>query len=426
MLAALLSAACKGHEPPAPATERATVSAPSVAVSVPLASALPSAASAVASQKSVEPERVADDDDCLHLDLVRARSNGYEGTVGGAKVFARLDSHDGAIDGRYFYAKEGADIALSGKPLPAHGIQLEERTGDQVTGRFDGTCDSSGHIEGRWTKPDGTGARPFKLESIARKTPVLVATKKRARSFPPQAGSPAATPPGVQNPFAPEARCTESTSWPEVFGAGDAESKINSELRKDRWIIEGKSEKDFQSCTVGQRLTADRGFSIELNENSVLVVSFKGSEKAEGGTHPYDPLGPEILSFDTSTGSHITTDDLIASDEATKRATHVKLIEILDRCVRKGLDASPADLDQFVLPRFVDEDATPIVYPTKEGMRFVTVGYPPAMRVWEGDGVTLRYAALLAARVLPLNSPVARLWQGIEPSSANPCMPRKK
>lgn len=421
VLAALLATACK-HEALPPIPQPAAGSARPVVVSAPLSATPPAAVSVVVS-KSALPERVVDDDDCLRFNVTHARSDGYEGTVAGAKVFARLDDQKGAIDGRYFYAKEGSDIALVGKLLPERRIQLEERTGDQVTGRFDGTCDASGRIEGRWTKPDGTAAQPFKLESVTPKTPFLVTTKKRARSFPPQAGSPASIP---QNPFAPEARCTESISWPEIFGAGDAEGHINAALRKDHWIFEGDAEKEFQSCTVGQRSTAYRGFNIELNESAVLVVSFHGNEKAEGSTHPYEPLGPEISSFDTRTGSAITTADLLASDEATKRATHVKLIEILDHCVRKGFDASPADLDQFILPRFVDEDATPIVYPTKEGLRFVTTGYPPAMRVWEGDGVTLRYAALLAAGVLRTDSPVARLWQGTKPSSANPCVARKK
>jgi hypothetical protein len=118
----------------------------------------------------------------------------------------------------------------------------------------------------------------------------------------------------------------------------------------------------------------------------------------------------------------LTREDLISQDvEATRRLT-----KLLDRCVRETFDASASDLDQFILPRFIDEDATPTVYPTKEGIRFTTTGYPPSKRVWDGDGVTLRYAALLAAGALRADSPVARLWQGIAPSAANPCVPKKK
>ena len=125
---------------------------------------------------------------------------------------------------------------------------------------------------------------------------------------------------------------------------------------------------------------------------------------------------------DGRAGSDVTKDDLLSQDvEATRRLTR-----LLDRCVRETFDATASDLDQFILPRFVDEDATPTIYPTRKGIRFTTTGYPPAMRVWDGDGVTIRYAALLAAGALRADSPVARLWQGTAPSAANPCVPRTK
>ncbi|WP_437506089.1 hypothetical protein [Sorangium sp. So ce1099] len=64
-----------------------------------------------------------------------------------------------------------------------------------------------------------------------------------------------------------------------------------------------------------------------------------------------------------------------------------------------------------------------LVMPTPDGLKLAATGYAPPLRVLEGDGPILTWAALAGAGALSARSPLARLWEGRAAAApgAGPC-----
>jgi hypothetical protein len=76
----------------------------------------------------------------------------------------------GRVSGRYFYfdavtLAPGADIAIEGRIARDGTVQLEEKAGGKVTGRWRGSASGS-ELSGTWTDPSGRRKLGFVLERI--------------------------------------------------------------------------------------------------------------------------------------------------------------------------------------------------------------------------------------------------------------------
>ncbi|MFN7988496.1 MAG: hypothetical protein U0529_13555 [Thermoanaerobaculia bacterium] len=76
----------------------------------------------------------------------------------------------GRVSGRYFYfdavtLAPGADIAIEGRVTPEGKVQLEEKVGGKVTGRWRGSDDGA-ELSGTWTDPSGRRKLRFVLERV--------------------------------------------------------------------------------------------------------------------------------------------------------------------------------------------------------------------------------------------------------------------
>src|ERR1700722_6733464 len=150
-----------------------------------------------------------------------AIADGYQGTVAGQKVFARLGLSGSSLHGRYFYDKSGIDIPLGGTITAGNALRLLEGDPDKSTGAFAGACDpATGILSGTWSGKTSSG--DFHLVPIGPSDPPVVATKRFAikkRLFPPLAH------PGGLNV------CSYRESWPELFGLRDpaVERRLNGQ-----------------------------------------------------------------------------------------------------------------------------------------------------------------------------------------------------
>lgn len=81
----------------------------------------------------------------------------------------RIDAA-GRVSGTYFYFSadtrgRGANIAIEGRVTPAGTVQLEEKVGARVTGRWQGNLGGS-ELSGTWTDPTGRRKLRFILEHL--------------------------------------------------------------------------------------------------------------------------------------------------------------------------------------------------------------------------------------------------------------------
>ncbi|MGK3968515.1 hypothetical protein WMF38_30580 [Sorangium sp. So ce118] len=345
-----------------------------------------------------------------------ALERGFHGTIGPRlEVFARLERDGAALRGRYFYAHVGVDIPLAGSVTDAGEIALTEGNPARPTGRLAGTCRADGHIIGTWTSPNGTSLA-FDLSSVGARDALLVATKKRARRFPPQPdpGAPA----GQIGFFEPGEPCSEELAWPEVFGAAtpQVEAAINRRLESSEWVFRQQAEEGLRACKVGERTAASRAFEVALNERGFLGIRSHDATRSEGGTHPWDPGGELWYVLDARTGAPVT--DPLDRSPASRKA----LQPILERCLAPFTYGDPT-LMETLRERVSLDNADLLVMPTPDGLKLAATGYAPPLRALEGDGPIVTWAALAGAGALSARSPLARLWEGRTAAgpSADPC-----
>ncbi|WP_437812607.1 hypothetical protein [Sorangium sp. So ce1078] len=392
--------ACGGATSPAPAAGAAPAVAKAAATSAPppRTAPAPPPAPAPAPQSACALER------------------GFSGTIGPKlAVFARLGRDGNTVRGRYFYAHIGVDIPLAGSVTGAGDIALTEGDPARATGRFAGSCRADGHIVGTWTSPGGTSL-PFDLASVGARDVLLVATKKRARRFPPQPNP--EEPPGLIGFFEPGEPCSEELAWPEVFGAATpgAEVAINRSLESSAWVFRPEDEGSLRACKRGARMAASRTFEVALNEKALLGIRSRDAMRYEGGTHPWDPGGERWHVLDARTGAPVT--ELLDRSPSAKKA----LRPLLDRCLAPFTFGDPA-LIETLRERVSLDDPGLLVMPTPAGLKLAGTGYAPPLRALEGDGPTLTWAALAGAGALNPRSPLARLWEGRTAAgpNADPC-----
>lgn len=341
-------------------------------------------------------------------------------------MLARLERDGSAVRGHYLYTRVGIDLPLVGTLSEAGALSLSEGDVASPTGRFTGTCDVDGHLRGAWSKPGDAQPLAFDLEPIAPREEMIVATRRKARRFPPKANPAAKKDTGFTGfSFEPKEACVDEVTWPEVFGARSSqdEASINHTLTNDKWVIvEKAADTQLRACLVGERATASRTFEVVLNRSGIFAVREREVARWEGGTHPWDPGAESWLAFDTRTGASIAKKDLLPT---TKTAT-AALTRLLDKClVAYVQDAVAGDANALaeMRERVSLGNLALLVLPTEHGLRFAATGYGPPARVLEGEGPTITWAALIAAAVLPAGSPAARLWTGVSPAAAaaSPC-----
>jgi hypothetical protein len=222
----------------------------------------------------------------------------YHGTIGKLEVFARLEqAADGALRGRYFYARVGRDIELDGR-VDGEQIAFVEHVAGKSTGRFSGRL-GPGAIAGTWSS--GSKKLPFSLAAVPRAElqPILVARKN---------GSTAADLPGGK-------RCKRDILYPELFGLVDAgvEQALNSKLRPEAAPCGATGEHSVQ-------------YQVHLNRSGILSLSLGASGYGEGAAHPYS----ELRSFNvvTRSGRALRWEDVFkAGAEETLKAKLEPMIE---------------------------------------------------------------------------------------------------
>ena len=67
------------------------------------------------------------------------------------------------LSGAYVYTHIGKDIRVEGDVDEKGGLRLEEFFDGRNTGVFSGRFLPGDRMEGEWSKPDGSGKRPFQL-----------------------------------------------------------------------------------------------------------------------------------------------------------------------------------------------------------------------------------------------------------------------
>jgi hypothetical protein len=244
----------------------------------------------------------------------------YHGTIGKLEVFARLEqAADGALRGRYFYARVGRDIELDGR-VDGEQIAFVEHVAGKSTGRFSGRL-GPGAIAGTWSS--GSKKLPFSLAAVPRAElqPILVARKN---------GSTAADLPGGK-------RCKRDILYPELFGLVDAgvEQALNSKLRPEAAPCGATGEHSVQ-------------YQVHLNRSGILSLSLGASGYGEGAAHPYS----ELRSFNvvTRTGRMLEWKDVFkpGSGEELKAKLEPLIQAALTRT--PGLDASAGTVLREALP----------------------------------------------------------------------------
>ncbi|MGK3998261.1 hypothetical protein [Sorangium sp. So ce1024] len=401
--------ACGRASAPAPAASTAAPAVARASATPPRAAPAPSAPAPSAPAPSASAPSPAPQGAC-------ALERGFHGTIGPRlEVFARLVRDGGSLRGRYFYAHVGVDIPLTGSVTDAGEIALTEGDPARPTGRFAGACRTDGRIVGTWTSPKGTSL-PFDLAPVGARDALLVATKKRARRFPPR---PNPEPPAfLMGFFEPGEACSEELAWPEVFGAATpgAEAALNRALESSAWVFEQGHDAYLRACKVGERVAASRAFEVALNERGFLGIRSHDAMRHEGGTHPWDPGQERWHVLDTRTGAPVTAP--LDRSPASRKA----LQPILERCLAPFTYGDPT-LIETLRERVSLDNPDLLVMPTPRGLKLAATGYAPPLRVFEGDGPTITWAALAGAGALSPRSPLARLWEGRAAAGpgADPC-----
>lgn len=331
------------------------------------------------------------------------------GTIGPHEVFARIARTGDALNGEYFYAKNGVPIPLKGTIDASGAVRLTEGAQDKSTGGFAGKCEGAA-VRGTWAKTaggDAGGGLPFVLEEVDARDAVLVATRKRTRTFAPK---PRTTAKGdwAGFDFGKNEPCVDEASWPEVFGAAtpEIERTINQALRHEEFVAGKLEEEPLRACVTGERAKFHRVVEVLHAADGIVSVRMRDMAEWEGGTHPWDPGEERWHTFDTRTGRALARADLIAPSAAS----NAQVKKLVARCaaIWLGEDAKSsgvADDEKLTL-----DNAQLLMAPTKRGLHIAATGYPPPARVLEGEGPTIAWPALAALGVLPKESPAARIW----------------
>ena len=349
---------------------------------------------------------------------------GFRGTIGPkAEVLARLERAGTAVTGHYLYTRIGSDLPLTGTLDAAGVLTLAEGDAQNPTGRFDGQCSPDGHLRGTWQKPQNNESLAFDLAPIELRDEMIVATRRKIRRFPPRPRTTPHTDGGFE--FDAKDPCTDEVRWPEIFGARSPQDEraINKALTNDAWVFtEPGGDAQLRKCVIGERAEGHRTFEILLNRNGLFAVREVDSTRFEG-THPWDP-GPESwLAFDTRSGATIAKRDLLP----TAKPAAAALTRLLDRCTADYLHDAVGDISAAadMKERVTLDNLALLVLPTDKGLHFAANGYPPALRVLEGEGPTIAWSALLTAGALPPGSDgAARAWAGVAPAKPgdDPCV----
>ncbi len=318
---------------------------------------------------------------------------GYQGSILGHRVFARLGRDGSRLYGRYFYEHAGIDLRLDGTLSEANAVQLTEGEPDAQTGRFEGTCDpSNGAIDGTWTSAKTSGG--FHLEPIAPGETALAAVKRFAVSH------------RVHKPD-PDARitsCSYGESRVELFGLRDAavEQAIN------RQGLEPFVGARLELALARSAEKCGDGFGFEADAQQTLVDSFRELATLEqsgsidgGGAHPGE-LSFSRVTIDLRTGHPVTKQDVFVRDA-------------LPRVIRCALKAEPFDstLDEDDVKEHFDAASFDL---TDTGVHFFGTDYPHVMAALDGQGPVIGYDVLLRDGYLRTDSPVKRAWSGVTPA----------
>lgn len=354
---------CSRAEPPG-----GSVPAPSAA-SVPLVA--PSAASAVADASTPVTHAACD--------LAR----GFHGSVAGQEAFLRLVQKDGALSGRYFYAKVGVDIALHGAVGTDGAISLVEGDASKPTGRFKGGCDAHGAFSGEWS--DDKKQHDFRFEPVLARDPPLVAAKRfgTARKV------------KTLGPFGMTTCEYDQTTF-ELFGAGTPEAEralneIDATSLRPR-ILSPDSYSDASVCETG--LTASFGRSAEPIGGGLVNVGSVGTYLYDGAAHPGNAVDFSYATHYLATGKRVTEKDLFVKFPAALVRRCLDWYQTVDGGYELGADA---DGHTFAI--------------MPEGIHVFGTSYPHAAAVLTGRGPILTWSALRREGVLRPDSPARRAWE---------------
>ncbi len=109
--------------------------------------------------------------------------------------------------------------------------------------------------------------------------------------------------------------------------------------------------------------------------------------------------------LDARTGAPVT--ELLDRSAASKKA----LRPLLERCLAPLADGDATVLE-LLRERVSLDNPDLLLLPTPAGLKLAATGYPPPLRVLEGDGPILTWAALAGAGAVGPRSPLARLLGG--------------
>ena len=108
---------------------------------------------------------------------------------------------------------------------------------------------------------------------------------------------------------------------------------------------------------------------------------------------------------------------LLDRSAASKKA----LRPLIERCLAPFADGDATVLE-LLRERVSLDNPDLLVLPTPAGLKLAATGYPPPLRVLEGEGPVLTWAALAGAGAVGSRSPLARLWEGRSAAAAaDPC-----
>jgi hypothetical protein len=381
-LSLLLAAGCSSNKtPPSPAVSASAEPPPTTTTTT--ASAPPTAPPA----QGVDTKPASDCDFRW----------GYHGNVAGQEAYLRLQRTGEALAGRYFYAKVGVDLPLSGTIDASGGVQLIEGDPKKPSGRFKGTCSSRGEVlDGAWSNEKGDS--PFRFERVGPRPVPLTPTKhfKVSRRVPRAKGM-------------PPAECKFEQSVVEIFGAGtpEAERLLNQQdaTALKPAIRVKEVHDDAVRCEEG--LTADYTVRVAQTFAGLVTIASGGSASSENAAHPANFLGWSRTTYDLSTGKPITERELYAH---FPKGLVERCLEAYEK-MPNGYSNLEVDGHLFAL--------------TPKGVHIFGSGYGHALGVLTGRGPILTWAALLREGALRADSPARRAWAGVAPAKAGDveCLP---
>jgi hypothetical protein len=310
----------------------------------------------------------------------------YQGQVLGAPVFARLAQEGTRVHGRYFYARVGIDLALTGT-IEDGVLKLREGDASKPSGTFEAKCGSAGSassaLMGTWT---GAKTGAFTLMPIVPGN-VQIATKHRRTE------RKAKQPEAVQN----HTTCVVQESWFELFGLNNAsiEQRLNRQgVELGRPTTRPNETKEAKACDTGFEFSFSE--SIQLLDTSLANV-LEGGSGDWGGAHPSNAIDHREYTVDFTTGERVKYETVFSKD----------ISKLVLACFAGGDKARNIPDESF--RAYVTRDQFVLAH---GGVHFYGSGYPHAASVYTGEGPTLSYSVLMRDGYLREDSPVKRAWEG--------------